>query len=72
LVFLLTKVKDTLRPTRPVRFFSALSLEKNAPACPAFGDSFELTRLLKLQKYRRRKFVDRINDMPGGPTRTLP
>jgi hypothetical protein len=38
LAFLLHEV--TLRPTRPVRFFSPLSLEKNAPACSAFIDFF--------------------------------
>jgi len=27
--------KDTLWPNHPVRFFSALSLEKNAPSCSA-------------------------------------
>jgi hypothetical protein len=40
LAFLLHEV--TLRPTRPVRFFSPLSLEKNAPACSAFIDFFGL------------------------------
>jgi hypothetical protein len=40
LAFLLATRKDTLRPPRPVRFFSPLSLEKNAPACSAFSDFF--------------------------------
>jgi hypothetical protein len=34
----LVPFEDTLRPTRPVRFFSPLSLEKNAPACSAFSE----------------------------------
>jgi hypothetical protein len=33
-------VEFTLRPTRQVRFFSPLSLEKNAPACSAFSYFF--------------------------------
>jgi hypothetical protein len=38
LAFLLLKFYVTLRPTHPVRFFSALSLEKKAPACSALSD----------------------------------
>jgi hypothetical protein len=33
--------EGTLWPTRPVRFFSPLSLEKNAPSCSAFSEYFE-------------------------------
>jgi hypothetical protein len=40
--------EGTLWPTRPVRFFSPLSLEKNAPACSTFSDFFGLVRFLKI------------------------
>jgi len=35
-------IEVTLWPTRPVRFFSPLSLEKNAPACSAFSNFYGL------------------------------
>jgi hypothetical protein len=31
-------IEVTLWPNHPVRFFSPLSLEKNAPACSAFSE----------------------------------
>jgi len=72
LAFLLEKYEGTHWPTHPVRFFSPLSLEKNAPACSAFSQLIAEAEFLSPQKYGRRKYVDRTNDMAGGPTRTLP
>ncbi len=61
----------------PVRFFSALSLEKNAPSvglCDVLGASaisvFMVSLYIDPQKCCRRKLrID--DDMAGGPTRTL-
>jgi len=40
MAFLLLNFEDTLWPNHPVRFFSALSLEKNAPSESSSRDVF--------------------------------
>jgi hypothetical protein len=55
--------EDTLWPNHPVRFFSTLSLEKNAPSDSARSDVTVLERLhlskLLMVSSRRNAFVDR-------------
>jgi hypothetical protein len=46
--------EGALWPTRPVRFFSPLSLEKNAPACSTFSDFLVKAGFLQPKKCCRR------------------